>query len=616
MEFFKRTKIRIKLLLAFGSVILLSVFLTVYALYSINRILRIENLNKASEKLSISLEQLELAANSFIFEGFKDPKFQESGRSDITERVANALYAANEQLTYLAASNYIHNDTIKKQLIDLQTSTAITNGFEEIKSLLKTRGFKDYGLEGSLRRAIHKIEKSSLPYDRALMLTLRRHEKDFFLRKDLKYQKEFNETIATFSASLNNSKNEELLNLLTNYQAEFNQVVEIEKKIGLTTNEGKKGELYENMHSVRVVVAGIHDHVYNTTNREIETSKILLLIIFGVQFISAIALAITYSHSLTTTIKEIKFTMTQLANGLFPSPLRVTTLEEIGQTKIAINQFLDRLKVATDFAGRLGNGELHSTYDNRYNNDVFAQALITMQQKLYDAEQAQAKINWTNKGLAIFNEVANNDTEDLATIGDKITKLLVQYLQANQGALYITNSTHQTFSRLSTFAYGKKKFIEDEIPFGNGLIGQCALEQQTLLLKEIPADYVKITSGLGSALPSNIVIAPLLIRGEVMGVLELASFELFENHHITFIEKIAESIAFILVNRQSAEQTKILLAEAEAKTKELLVREEQIRQNSEELLATQEEMERQRDEMQREIKLLREKANQHEEQLA
>jgi putative methionine-R-sulfoxide reductase with GAF domain/HAMP domain-containing protein len=616
MEFFKRTKIRIKLLLAFGSVIILSVLLTVYALYSINRILRIEDLNKASERLSISLEQVELAANTFIFEGYKDPKFQESERSDITDRVAMALHAANEQLTYLATSTYIQNDTIKKQLIALQTSTAITNGFEEIKGLLKTRGFKDYGLEGSLRRAIHKIEKSSLPYDRALMLTLRRHEKDFFLRKDLKYQKEFNETIAYFSASLNKSNNAELLNLLTNYQSEFNQVVEIEKKIGLTANEGKKGELYENMRTVRALVAGIHDHVYDTTSREIETSKILLLIIFGVQLIGAIALAITYSHSLTKTIKEIKFTMTQLANGLFPSPLLVTTHEEIGQTKIAINQFLDRLKVATDFAGKLGNGELHSAYDNRYNNDVFAQALINMQQKLYDVEQAQAKINWTNKGLAIFNEVANNDTEDLATIGDNIIRLLVQYLQVNQGALYIANSTHQTFSRLSTFAYGKKKFVEDEIPFGNGLIGQCALEQQTLVLKEIPADYVKITSGLGSALPSNIVIAPLLIRVEVMGVLELASFELFENHHIIFIEKIAESIAFILVNRQSAEHTKILLAEAETKTKELLEREEQIRQNAEELLATQEEMERQRDEMQREINLLKEKAKHYEQQFA
>lgn len=604
MEFFKRTKIRIKVLLAFSSIILLSILLTVYAVYAINDIISLERLNKTSSTLLLTLEQLELAAQKFIADGYKDKKFQESGRTESTDQFNNALKSANLQLDVLMSNNEITDFETREKIKFLHSSTLIHDNFDTIKSLLKSRGFRDFGLEGSLRRAIHKIENSSLPYDKTTLLTLRRHEKDFFLRKDLKYQKDFNETISGFQQQLNESTNLELQSLLNNYQSEFNQVVKIEQIIGLNENSGMKGELNTHLNQARELIGDINNYIQTTTTTKINRAKALLLVIFLVQVILAIILALTYANVLTKVIKEIKVTMTELANGVFPAPLSVNTSEEIGQTKIAINQFLDRLKVATTFADNLGNGKLNATYDNRYTNDVFAKSLISMQQKLNEAEQAQGLINWANKGLSLFNEIANNETQELSTLGDNILNVLVKYMNANQGVLYIADNQSQSFQRLSTYAYHKKRFIDDTINFGSGLIGQCAQEQQTIYLKEIPKNYIKITSGLGEATPTNILLTPLKVRDNLMGVLELASFELFEQHHIAFIEKVAENIAFILFNRQSSFQTKLLLEESERKASELIQREEQLRQNSEELLATQEEMERQRDEMQREIESL------------
>ncbi|HCW08126.1 MAG TPA: hypothetical protein DGG95_12265 [Cytophagales bacterium] len=460
-----------------------------------------------------------------------------------------------------------------------------------------------------MRSAIHKIETSNQKYDRVAMLTLRRHEKDFFLRKDLKYQNEFNSSIAAFADELAKQKNAELITLLGNYQTEFNQVVEIEKEIGLTDKDGKKGLLFAKLHEVRLAIDAIQKQVYEITSEKIAYARIWLVSIFVIQFMIALILAITYSNALTTVIKEIRTTMTQLAAGTFPPALTVKSQEEIGQTKIAINHFLERIQIATSFAEKLGSGELKATYDARFGSDVLAKALVNMQLKLSEAEAIQSKINWTNEGTARFNELLKDNTEDLGQLGDRILKTLVTHIQANQAALYVINDEEQCFERISTYAYGKKRFEGMKMNLSDGLIAQCAKERETIFLKEIPKDYVKITSGLGEATPRNILIVPLKHRNEISGVIEIASFQFFKEEQIAFVEKMAETIAAFISNQQSSLKTKKLLTESKAKAEHLSMQEEELRQSTEELQATQEEMNRQRAELEAEIKDLKRKLN-------
>ena len=66
--------------------------------------------------------------------------------------------------------------------------------------------------------------------------------------------------------------------------------------------------------------------------------------------------------------------------------------------------------------------------------------------------------------------------------------------------------------------------------FGQGLVGQAALEGKRIVLSKVPPDYIQITSALGEAPPHAIVVVPILFEGEVKGVIELASFERFSRH--------------------------------------------------------------------------------------
>jgi PAS domain S-box-containing protein len=124
------------------------------------------------------------------------------------------------------------------------------------------------------------------------------------------------------------------------------------------------------------------------------------------------------------------------------------------------------------------------------------------------------------------------------------------------------------------------------------MIGQCVLEKSSVHLTNLPGDYLKITSGLGEALPRNLLIVPLLLNQEVFGVIELASFRMFEPHQRMFIEKLAESIASTVSNVRINEQTRSLLHETQQQAEQVRSQEEEMRQSMEELSATQEEMQR------------------------
>ena len=544
-------KIRIKLLAAFGSLLLLSVLLIVLSVSSIHKIIHYKSVNEKMDVLKLRLETLDLATKEFIYEGYKSKSFLETQKTSSLQSFNENYTEAKAIITEVQSTTLKDHALLPQNLISPLDS--LQHDFNLLVKLLEKRGFKDFGLEGSLREAIHTVENSGFEFDKVTLLMLRRHEKDFFLRKDVKYQQEFNKRFDILQQEIQATSNAALQASLANYKDAFNKVVTIEQQIGLSNDEGIRGRIRANFQLIRPRIETIRSSIKKQNETEIARTQWMLWIIFSVQIIAGIGMALLYAGLLTRSIKEIRGGMQKLASGIFPDKLRIHTTEEIGQTKIAFNQFIDRLRAASSFAEHLGSGELTYRYDEQYANDVLAQSLISAQHKLRHAEEQQKKINWMNEGAARFNEILKNDSEEIGILGDRILKLMVHYLQANQGPLYILNGSADNgiLERIATYAYDKKKYIHERMDASVGLIGQCVLEGETIHLKDIPKDYIKITSGLGEATPRHLIIVPLKTRGFVTGIIELASFHAMESHHIEFIERMAENIASILANKQA-----------------------------------------------------------------
>ena len=78
---------------------------------------------------------------------------------------------------------------------------------------------------------------------------------------------------------------------------------------------------------------------------------------------------------------------------------------------------------------------------------------------------------------------------------------------------------------IASYAAKGRGSMREFLDLGEGLVGQCAIEKQTISLTKVPEDYIKISSGLGETLPRNILVLPVIFEGQVRGVLELASLE-------------------------------------------------------------------------------------------
>ena len=605
-------------MIAFGSISVLSVVLLVISIRSINVILEYNKINEVVDRLGYNFVKLNAMTTEFFSSGFKNEEFQLQGQSGLLAAHSVLFGEVREDLAVLSNHDFLKSAEIKKSLDTLGRHIIdYDNSFKDLLKAFMERGFQDHGVEGQLRTAIHEVEDAEFDYDRASMLMLRRHEKDFFLRKDLKYPERFNTAINEFKSTIQSTvddgspdfaeKKSVILSNLSNYQSKFNYIVELEQKIGLAPDQGIVGSLNNKLHATEMLIGRLINAIKSETGFQTNQAVAVLVGIFALQILIGFILVVVYSGMIANAVKQIRDAIVALAGGRFPERLVLKTQDEISETKVALNNLVDRIKSAVEFSNKLGAGELKASYDERYRDDVLAKSILGLQDQLKNTEELQKKNNWSNQGMALFNDILKDDSTSITDLADRIIETLVNYLEANQGAVYMLDENRTSLQRIASYAYGKKKFVDHEIEVGQGLIGQCVLEKETVYLEKVPPNYTKITSGLGEATPRSVLLVPLKIRDEIMGVIELASFQLSPAYQIDFVEKISESIANILLTKQGVEKTNRLLDESSMLAEQMKAQEEEMRQNMEELAATQEEMQRQKMEMEKEILELRDK---------
>jgi GAF domain-containing protein len=290
----------------------------------------------------------------------------------------------------------------------------------------------------------------------------------------------------------------------------------------------------------------------------------------------------------------------KLARSLAARTPDATPPNEIGDLAKTANDLLIQLEDASAFVAQIGEGKLDVTYTQRTNGNgasthKLAEALVGMQDKLRVMSEEEKKRQWATEGLTRFVDILRSSDDNISRLGDEIIAALVKYTNSNQGGLYILNDDdeHRKYLELvSMFAFDNKKFQQQQIRLGEGVLGQTFLEKETTLLTEIPDDYVKITSGLGDGGPKAILMVPLKVDQNVYGMVELATFGEYEPHEIGFVEKLGETIASTLASVKAAQKNKHLIEQFQQQTEEMRAQEEEMRQNMEELTATQEEMSR------------------------
>ena len=334
----------------------------------------------------------------------------------------------------------------------------------------------------------------------------------------------------------------------------------------------------------------------------------------GIAFLAAIILFDFYFGKTDYTLQGVIIThfknpaywliyITPIIIAIAAWKLSTNFYRSLEKAEIEKKKELDRVNHVYSYVQSLLGNQTAESVILDFKNDPLAKSLELLSENIARNKEDETlrrkedeQRSWVSEGLAMFGEILRNNHDDINELSFNIISNLVKYTGSNQGAIFILNDDveyNKFFEMTSCYAYERRKFADEKIDFGEGLIGTCALEKQTIFLKEVPDSYLRITSGLGQANPKCLLLVPLNINEENHGVIEIASFDEYSNYQIEFIEKIAESVASTISGVKINLRTAKLLKESREQAEIMASQEEEMRQNMEELQATQEEAARQ-----------------------
>jgi len=242
----------------------------------------------------------------------------------------------------------------------------------------------------------------------------------------------------------------------------------------------------------------------------------------------------------------------------------------------------------------------------------------TMISNLRETTESNREQDWLKTNLARFTGMLQGQRE-LSTVGKMLLSELAPLVHAHQGSIYHNSHSNEGATGLvllSSYAQSGAVRLAPSIALGEGLVGQCALENRRILLADVPTDFVTISSSLGEAHKVSVVVIPVLFENQTKAVIELASLHPFSDVNLNFLDQLALGIGAVFNTIEATMRTEGLLTQSQQLTAELQSRQAELQQTNEELgtkarlLAQQnEEVERKNAEVEQARRALEEKAS-------
>jgi hypothetical protein len=584
----------------FWASIVVVLFLFGLAFYVISSIFRITDFNELSytvDRAQDQLSQARIAKEEFLGTATADTVFLAQGRSQALDRFRHAVDTLkligntvknNHFVQYYNYENRV--EAIFKELLKFEGE------FNLVVDLVKQKGFKNLGLEGQMRKAIHQIEQAPLANARLRLLTLRRHEKDFLLRKDPDYVRRFAAEAAQFRTELANTEQAGfLLPQLDLYQSCFEKIVVIENQIGSSGQTGLRLQMSQTFKLMQERLSAINRSIKASTREATVWVSATLFVLFFIMVATTIWFLYWIFYYVAVPIGHIRQVVEQLAKGnLSVSVRNIAASRLLNSILHNIEQIIEKFRLTMHQAQQVVSRKLKEPLPLHNADDEVTSTLNQLMTELKRSDDEQAHRQWFAQGLAQLGETMRAHAAH-ADFYDQTIRTFVKYLAANQGALFVVEQPEYEEPWLemkACYAFDRKKYLQKKIYKSEGLAGAAWAENDFIYLTQVPKDYSPIASGLGQANPNSVLIMPLKINEQTLGMLELASFHQFSEFQIDFVREAGQVVASYIQANLSTERTQLLLERANQLAGQLQAQEEELRQNMEEMQATQEEMAR------------------------
>ncbi|MEH7119935.1 CHASE3 domain-containing protein [Neobacillus vireti] len=287
----------------------------------------------------------------------------------------------------------------------------------------------------------------------------------------------------------------------------------------------------------------------NKLNEHTNNLKLILYALIILVTVFTIAIAVFLSNSIVRTIKQV-----------------VNTIKGITDTNSEID-LTSRIKVNT--------------------RDETQELAEAMNQLLSSLE----KHNWVQKSLTDISTLYQGIT-DINELSRVFISKLAPLFQAAYGVVYLRREQggEVDFVKVAGYAIADDDLVKTHFRYGEGIVGQAALDKRIFLIDQIPDDHFKITTGLGASSPRNLLVAPILFEDRVEAVVEFAALQPFQSEHLTLLDLLQDKFGSSISTVAGRMEVERLLAESQILTEELQAQSEELQAQSEELQMQQEQL--------------------------
>ncbi|MDM8565152.1 CHASE3 domain-containing protein [Candidatus Halobeggiatoa sp. HSG11] len=264
--------------------------------------------------------------------------------------------------------------------------------------------------------------------------------------------------------------------------------------------------------------------------------------------------------------KMVKDTV-QVSQGLADGNLRITPKAKYKGDFVNIKNALETALLAqsqviediVQVSQGLADGSKNVVAKADYQGDFIQikTALEAAANKLSESMAKNTIQDWLKTGQTELSKKISGELE-IIDLAKNICDFLTTYLEAQVGAFYIVEEETR-IKLIASYAYNQRKGLPNEFQLGEGLVGQAVLEKQKILVTDVPEDYISIQSGIGEAVPKNILVMPFMYENSVKGAIEIGSFHEFTSTQLELLEQVMPNIGITMNTAESRTKMQALL---------------------------------------------------------
>ena len=340
-----------------------------------------------------------------------------------------------------------------------------------------------------------------------------------------------------------------------------------------------------------------------------------LVIISLAGMAGSVLMGVLHLRWLRRPLRRVSGLITRLTRGVYPEFSASDTGDELGELEKSLEKHVSNLKDMAAFSRSMAAGDFSDHFESLSPEDELGEALnklkISLMGSMKESEtrrREEENRTWSAQGLAKFSSLFREAEDDLQDLSSQLMKELVNYTEADMGALFISknNPGEEPYLEDSgAYVYDREKKIRRTFRFGEGLVGRAALEKEVIYVNDLPTDYIKIRSGLGEDKPASILLVPVVLDQQVLAVMELASLGEIPSYQIEFVRKLSDALATTLLKVETNVQHRKLYEQTKEQAEALASQEKVYEENMLKLEKAHEQALEREEALKKEIKELR-----------